>query len=88
MTIIKMAIGSGILVMPYTANKCGLIFFVLVFAAAIALSQFSTIILLKAKDISGHSSYSTILYHVLQSRFSKAFPSIFLMLANMGVCIC
>lgn len=86
MTIIKMTIGSGILVMPYTASGCGLIFFVLAFAAAITLSQFSAAILLKAKDISGHSSFSTILYHILQSRFSKALSSIFLMLGNMGVC--
>lgn len=84
--IIKTAIGSGILALPYTVSKLGVIFSIMVFAIAIALFQFSAIILLKAKNLSAQSSYPTILYFIFKTRKAKAFGSIFITLGNLGVC--
>lgn len=86
-TIIKTIIGSGILGLPFTVSKCGIVFAILVFSGAAALNQLSTVFLLRAKNLSGHSNFSTIMHHIYQSKFSKAFGSILIFFNNIGICI-
>jgi amino acid permease len=86
-TIIKTVIGSGILGLPFTVSKCGWVFASIVFVSATVLCQFSSILLLCAKNLSGHSNFSTILYHVYQNKFCKSLGSILIFLNNMGICI-
>lgn len=86
-TIIKTVIGSGILGLPYTVSKCGWAFAVVVFVLATAVTQFGSMLLLKAKNLSGHSNFSTILYHVYQNKFCKGLGSILIFLNNLGICI-
>lgn len=86
-TIIKTVIGSGILGLPYTVSKCGWVFALIVFAIATIVTQLGSVLLLKAKNLSGHSNYSTIFYHIYQSRLSKGLGSILIFLNNLGICI-
>ena len=79
-------IGSGILGLPYTVGKCGYIFAIIVFAMATMVTQLGSILLLKAKNLSGHSNFSTILYHLYQNRWCKGIGSILILLNNLGIC--
>jgi amino acid permease len=85
-TIMKTVIGAGILSLPYTVSKLGYIFSLIVFTIVITMNQFSARLLLKAKNMSKHSNYSTILYHIYHHRISKALGSIFIFLNNIGIC--
>ena len=85
-TVVKTVIGSGILAIPITVSKLGWVMALLVFAGSLALAQMSTLLLLKAKNLSGHSNYASIFYHIRQSRLSKAIGSIVIFLNNVGIC--
>lgn len=85
-TIIKTVIGSGILGLPFVVSKCGYVFAILVFVFATALTQFGSVLLLKAKNLSGHSNFSTILYHIYHNKISKGLGSILIFLNNIGIC--
>jgi len=84
--IIKTIIGAGILGLPYAVRQCGLLFAIMVSIFAITSIQFSSSLLLKAKNLSGHSNYSTILYHIFNHKFSKAFGSLLIFLSTIGTC--
>jgi amino acid permease len=86
-TIIKTVIGSGILGLPFTVSKCGWLFASVVFVLATVVTQFGSVLLLKAKNLSGHSNFSTILYHIYQNKFCMSLGSILIFLNNMGICI-
>ena len=62
--IMKTVIGAGILGLPYTISTLGYAFGLLVYIAVIALNQFTSAMLLKAKNLSRHSNYSTIMFHI------------------------
>jgi hypothetical protein len=57
-----------------------------VFLAAAALTQFGSLLLLKAKNLSRHSNYSTIFYEIWKSKFAKGIGSIIIFLNNIGIC--
>ena len=84
--IIKTVIGSAILGLPFAVSRCGLVFVIIVFIFASAANQFSADLLLKAKNLSGHSNYSTILYHIYNHKISKAIGSLLIFLNNLGTC--
>jgi hypothetical protein len=63
-TIIKSTIGSGIIALPYTISTLGYIFSLILFVLFFALNQFASILLLKSKNLSKHSNYSTILHYI------------------------
>jgi amino acid permease len=69
--------------MPYVISKCGVVFAIIVFI----LTQFSATILLKAKNLSRHSNYATILYHIFQKGRAKVLGLVFTAFGNLGVCI-
>jgi len=85
-SIVKTVIGSGILTIPYTLDHLGYLFGTLLFFGAISLNQFGSVLLLKAKNLSKHSNYSTILYEIWPSLISKGIGSAIIFLACMGVC--
>lgn len=60
----KTIVGAGILSLPYTISKLGYILGVFIFIIVIAIIQFNTWMLLKAKNLSKHSNYSTISYYI------------------------
>lgn len=51
------------------------------------LTHISSILLLNAKNLSRHSNYASILYHLYQNKFAKATGSILILLNNLGICI-
>lgn len=85
-TVMKTVIGAGILSLPYTISKLGYIFSLIVFALVISLTQFSCYLLLRAKNLSRHSNYSTIMYHIFRSKGSQIFCSLLILLNNLGIC--
>jgi amino acid permease len=82
----KTVIGAGILSLPFTISKLGYIFALIVFAIVISLTQFSCFLLLKAKNLSKHSNYSTIMYHLYRNKGSQTFCSVLILLNNLGIC--
>lgn len=87
MTVVKTVIGAGILSMPYSIDKMGYVFGIIIFLIAGAVAQFTSLLLLKAKNLSKHSNYSTIFYEVWRSKIAKAIGSILIFLNNIGICI-
>lgn len=85
-TIMKTVIGAGILSLPFTISKLGYVFALIVFGIVISLTQFSCYILLKAKNLSRHSNYSTIMYHLFRKKWSQVFCSLLILLNNIGIC--
>ena len=84
--IVKTVIGSGILTIPYVMNKMGFVLCIILFSVALILNQFGSTLLLKAKNLSRHSNYSTIFYAVWPSRIAKGIGSAIIFIACMGVC--
>lgn len=82
----KTVIGAGILSLPFTISKLGYIFGLIVFAIVISLTQFSCYILLKSKNLSRHSNYTTIMYHLFQSKKAQSLCSVLILLNNIGIC--
>lgn len=85
-TIVKTVIGSGILAIPYSMSKMGYVFGSLVFVVAGVVIQYGTVLLLKAKNLSHHSNYSTIFYVIWKSRIAKSIGSLLIFLNNIGIC--
>ena len=64
----------------------GYVFAIIMFGVAMALNQFGTVLLLKAKNLSKHSNYATIFYEIWPSRMAKGLGSILIFLNNIGIC--
>ena len=50
------------------------------------LNQLSSILLLKSKNLCGHSNYATIMHAIWTNNASKVFGSLIIFLDNLGVC--
>ena len=86
-TIMKTVIGAGIISLPSTMNTLGYLFGILVYALVIGINQFTSVMLLKAKNLSRHSNYSSIMCHLFNSQAAKAVSSAMIMINNGGICI-
>ena len=86
-TIIKAIVGAGILALPYTFSRVGYGLMMIIFTLVILIFQFQSTVLLKIKNLSRHSNYSTIAYHIFRNNFMKNLPSMIIFLANYGFCI-
>ena len=72
--------------MPYVINQMGWLFGTLLFITAGTLNQFWSLLLLKSKNLSRHSNYTTILYSIWRSRMAKACSSVLIIVSNIGTC--
>jgi amino acid permease len=86
-TIMKTIIGTGIISLPSVMTKLGYLFGISVYVLVIAINQFTSIMLLKAKNLSRHSNYSSIMCHLFDSQKAKAASSFMVMVNNIGICI-
>jgi hypothetical protein len=68
-------------------TKLGYLFGLFVYLLVIAINQFTSVMLLKAKNLSRHSNYSTIMCHLFDSQKAKAASSFMVMINNVGICI-
>ena len=84
--IVKTVIGSGILTIPYVMNTMGFILCIFLFFLSAVLNQFGSILLLKAKNLSRHSNYSTIFYSIWPNKMAKGIGSAIIFIACAGVC--
>ena len=64
----------------------GYLFGSIVFFVAVLLNQFGSVLLLKAKNMSKHSNYSTIFYNIWNNKIGKGLASGLIVLGNIGVC--
>ena len=80
-------IGSGLLTIPYTMSKFGFIFGTFLFLLAGVIIQFGSVLLLKAKNLSRHSNYSTIFYEIWPHKLAKGIGSIIVFITCLGVCM-
>lgn len=83
----KTVIGAGILSLPLTVSRLGYVLSLIVFIIVIAIIQFSAVMLLKAKNLSKHSNYSSISYHIFRHKFAQLLCSFMILLNNAGICI-
>lgn len=73
--------------MPYSINKLGWLLGSIVFILAGLMIPFGSILLLKAKNLSRHSNFTTIFYVIWKSNIAKGISSIIVCLSTFGVCI-
>jgi amino acid permease len=83
----KTIIGTGIISLPSVMTKLGYLFGLFVYILAIAINQFTSVMLLKSKNLSRHSNYSSIMCHLFNSQMAKAASSFMVMINNLGICI-
>jgi len=83
----KTVIGAGIISLPLTLSKLGYVLGLLVAILVITIVQFSAVMLLKAKNLSRHSNYSSISYHIFRTRFIQIICSLAILINNGGICI-
>jgi len=83
---VKTVIGAGILGLPFSVGELGYVMAIIVFLIVGLVNHFSAVLLINAKNLSGHSNYSSILYHIFRHKFSKALASLVIFLNNMGIC--
>ena len=72
--------------MPFAVCKMGWVFAVIIFLGAALMTMFGSILLLKAKNLSRHSNFSTIFYVIWKSKIAKSIASITIVLNNIGIC--
>jgi len=84
--IVKSTIGAGIIALPFTFSKLGYVLGPIAFLAFLAMNQFCSILLLKSKNLSRHSNFSTILYYIWHSDASRIFGSALIFVDNLGTC--
>jgi amino acid permease len=82
----KTIIGAGVLSLPFTISKLGYVLAIIIFVLVMSLSYFSTTLLVKVKNLSKHSNFSTIFYFLHKNRLVKGLGSIFIVLKNVGIC--
>lgn len=82
----KTTIGGGIISLPFTVSRLGIVMSVVMFVAFGIVNVISSVLLLKAKNLSGHSNFSTILYAIWTNKFSKLLGSLVIFLDDIGIC--
>lgn len=83
----KTVIGAGILSLPLTVSRLGYVLALIVFAFVICIIQFTAVLLLKAKNLSKHSNYSSISYHIFRTKVAQTICSLMILINNSGICI-
>lgn len=85
-TVMKSVVGSGILGLPYVISNFGPIIGSFLFLCIYFITQYTCLLLLKAKNLSGHSNYTTIARVKLGAK-AKIIMSVTVILSNVGVCM-
>ena len=84
--IAKTAFGAGIIAMPYTVRQLGYILAPIAFIMFFIINQFCSNLLLKCKNLSHHSNYSTIIYDLFHKKRARVFMSIVICIDNFSTC--
>ena len=68
-------------------GQMGWLFGTFIFVLAAIVNQYGSNLLLKAKNMSGHSNYATILHYIWENSISKGMGFLLIFLNNIGFCI-
>lgn len=82
----KTVIGVGVLGLPYAVSQLGWALSLIVFFVTMLLTQYSCILLLKVKNLSHHSNYSTIGYNIFHSKVFQGLMYFLVLFNNIGIC--
>lgn len=83
----KTVIGAGILSLPFTVSTLGYLFGLVIYLVVVSINQFTSYMLLMSKNLSRHSNYSTIMYHIFENKIAQASCSVLILVNNLGICI-
>ena len=86
LNIANTCLGAGILELAYVMREFGIIISLVIFGFSYMLCVFSCFILLKAKNLSGHSKYSTIGVASV-GRVAEKLIKVMVIINNTGLCI-
>ena len=86
LNIANTCLGAGILELAYVMKEFGIVLSLLIFVFSYVLSVFSCFLLLKAKNLSGHSKYSTIGVSSV-GKLAERLIKIMVIINNTGLCI-
>jgi amino acid permease len=85
-TVMNCTIGIGVLAMPYTIYVLGWLFSCISFVFIVLVNQFSIIILIKVKNLTKHSNYSTISSYIFKGKILCIIVSSLICIGNFGYC--
>ena len=83
-TVINTVVGAGIIAMPYTVSVMGWVFSIIICILVGIVNNYTIMILLKAKNLSKHSTYNSISYHISRSKYLIFIISFVNMFSNVG----
>lgn len=83
----KGVIGAGLIALPFTVSALGYVLSLIMFAIVLVLVQFGSVLLLKAKNLSRHSNFSSIFYHIFRTKAAQTIGNATVCLSNAGTCI-
>lgn len=87
MLIAKTAFGAGIISMPNTVHALGYIMAPIAFVLFFLVNQFCSNLLLKCKNLSRHSNYSTIIFDLFKKKHMRVLVSSIICIDNFSTCI-
>jgi amino acid permease len=86
MNIVNTIIGAGILDLPYVISQFGILIGSLIIILSWFLTYISCVLLLKAKNLSRHSKFSSIGVYIFKSSGEKIIKGV-IIVNNFGLCI-
>ncbi len=75
------------MLIPYCASILGYILFPIILIVIIATHHYTSILLLKCKNLARHSNFSTILFCIWNNDAAKIFGAALMMVNNLAFCI-
>ncbi|CAD8060629.1 unnamed protein product [Paramecium primaurelia] len=85
--VMKSMVGVGILGIPYVASNFGAILTILILMIIFFLGILSSNLLLKSKNLSKRSNFSTIGFYIFKHKWIIIVVNVMIILSNLGVCL-
>ncbi|CAD8146330.1 unnamed protein product [Paramecium octaurelia] len=85
--IMKSMVGVGILGIPYVASNFGAILTILILMVIFINGILSSNLLLKSKNLSRRSNFSTIGFYIFKHKWIIILVNVMIILSNLGVCL-
>ncbi len=83
----KNIVGAGVIALPFTVSALGYSLSLIMFVIVVILIQFGSALLLKAKNLSKHSNFSTIFFHIFRTKAARTVGNATVCLGNASACI-
>ena len=79
--------GVGLISIPYSFSRMGIFLSIIMLIFMVLLCQFTIALYLKCKNLSRHSNFTTIIYHIYEHKLIKIVPSAAIIGVGTGACI-